>query len=223
MKKKKILTLVSILLLISVSCIAGLNAVRAAANNVAINYSIGTSTGSSNGVPENYVFVNMTIKNNGYSSFAPISYEFSMNESGDNYPSTALTAAAYLGSLPSSQLNNGQSCSGSLVYYVDNPNVNGAQFTLSYSNGMTVTQNIIWNGQASASNSSPTQVVAPSITLTSSPTVVPTSTTNSPTPTTTSSPATPEFPTIAILAAFLGLSLIALTLLTVRKRKISNS
>jgi len=199
--KKRILTLVSILLLISVSCIAGLKAVRAE-NNVTVNYHISTTTNSAG---YTLVVVNMTIKNNGYSYFSPMSYEFNLNESGDNYPPTALTADTYLDSLPDSNLNNGDSCSGAIIFFA-NPNVNNPQYTLSYSQGSAVQNpNIIWN-----------EVPIASLLTSSASTSTPTSTTNS-------SPATPEFPTMAILAAFIGLSLVVVTLLTARKPNKSNS
>ena len=195
--KKKILTLVSILVLVSVSCIAGLRAVKAD-NNIAINYTYYYQAGGTN----NIIF-NMTIKNNGNSPFYVFYADFTMNESGDQYPSTSLTAIPYLDTLPTVTLNSGGTCSGALVYYGD-PSVSNAQYTMSYFSVGT-TPNIVWNGQVSTtSNSSPT------------PTVTPTSTTEA-------SPATPEFPTTAILAAFLGLTLLAATMLTIRKRRISKS
>lgn len=195
--EKKILTLVSILLLISVSCTAGLTAVKADNDNITINYSFYTTT--------NYytlLVVNMTIKDNGYSDFNCYYPYFTMSESGNQYPTTQLTALPGYVTLPDEELNNGDTVSGSLVF-VNNASVNGAQYTLGYNNtSSTQSYNIILNGASTTSSSaSPTPT----------PTAAPTSTTNS-------SPATPEFPTVAILAVFLGLSFFAVTVLTIRKR-----
>jgi hypothetical protein len=195
---KKILTTVSILILISFSCIVCLKTAKAE-NNITINYSISNPTGT------NYIVVNMTIKNNGYSSFPVFYGDFQMNESGGTQNiQNPLTAMAYLDTLPSENLNNGDTFSGSLVYY-GFPS-DGAQYTLSYSEGsaITVTQNIVWN-----------QV--------SSPSDLGLSTSNPTSSTTVSTPAAPEFPTLAILAAFLALSLFTVALLSLKKRNVDKS
>ena len=221
--KKKTLTLVFILLLLSIFCIASLKTVKAE-NNITINYNISYPVQITGNTPPgalSYLVLNMTIKDNGYNGFNTNPTFFALNETGDQYGSVPLTydANATNALWETKTLNNGDTYSGLMVFEY-NPSPYELGFTTPTYNGAQ-NYNIVWNYDEAIqiANSSPVLINNSSPTST----VAPTSTTNSPTSTTKASPATPEFPTIAILAAFLGLSLLAFTVLTVKKRKESNS
>ena len=198
--KKEIFILVSLMLLMSVSCIACLKAVKAD-NNITVNYSFSYPDQISGNTPPNsalgFVVVNMTIINNGYSSFSTNPTYFTCNETGDQYPNSPLSNDAALNNWQTVTLNNGGTYSGSLVY-LWNPSVYEGGVIMGYNGtGTGQNYNVVWNYQTlTTSNSTPTPTVAP---------------------------ATPEFPTITILAVFLGLSLFAVTLITAKKRNASNS
>jgi len=121
-----------------------------------------------------------------------------MVETGDQYPATPLNNYPALNNWETVTVNNGGTYSGSLAY-LWNPSVYEAYVTLDY-NGTSAGQNynIVLNAQEHTATATPT-------------------------PTLAVAPTTPEFPTIAILAVFLGLSLFTVTLIRVRKRNISNS
>ena len=221
--KKEILILFSILLSLSVTCGASLNAVKAASNSITINYNFSYPVQITGNTPPgalSFMVLNMTIKDNGYSGFSTDPTYFAFNETGDQYGSVPLNydANATNALWATKTLNSGDTYTGLMVFEY-NPSPYELGFTVPTYNG-TQNYNVVWNydqatmiqnfSPVTINNSAPTQAAAPSST------VAPTSTTNS-------SPATPEFPSIAILAAFLGVVLVVVTLLTVRKRKVSNS
>ena len=222
--KRKILTLVSILLLISVSCIAGLSAVKAASNNITINYNVSYPvqiTGNTPPTALSFMVLNITIKDNGYNGFSTDPTYFAVNETGDQYGSAPLTydANATNALWETKTLNNGDSYSGLMVFEY-NPSPYELDFTTPIYNG-TQNYNVVWNYDQATMIQNFSPVVIDNSAPTS--TIKPTSATNSPTSTTNPSPSAHEFPIMAILASFLGLSLVAVTLLTVRKRKTTNT
>lgn len=222
--KKKILTIVSIFLLLSTSCVACLKAVKAD-SNITINCSISSPNqiaGNSPPTAQDFLVVNMTITNNGYSSFDTNPAYFIMNESGDQYPNTPISydpaATNAINNWQTVTLNNGGTFSGSLVFDY-NPSVYEFGLVWWYNGTTSAGQGyaIDWNLGAYLNEN------AGSYTTYSGPTPIGNS---APTPTTTatnSTPATPEFPTTAILAVFLVLSLLAVSVMTIRKRKIRKS
>jgi len=210
--------LVSILLLVSVSCIACLKAVKAE-NKIAINYNISYPvqiTGNTPPTALSFLVLNMTIKDNGYNGFSTNPTYFAVNETGDQYGSSPLTYNANAtGALwETKTLNDGGTYSGLMVFEY-NPSPYELGFTTPTYNGAQ-NYNVIWNyDQATMiQNFSPVLInnSSPISTVATSPTVAPTATTKS-------SPVTPEFPTIAVLAVFLFASLLAMAVVVLRRRR----
>jgi len=208
----------------SVSCIAGLSAVKAASNNITINYNVSYPVQITGNTPPgalSFMVLNMTIKDNGYSGFSTNPTYFAFNETGDQYGSVPLTydANATNALWETKTLNNGDTYSGLMVFEY-NPSPYELGFTTPTYNGAQ-NYNVVWNYDQATMIQNFSPVIIDNSAPTS--TAAPTSTTNSPTSTTNPSHTAPEFPTTAIVAAFLGLTLLAAAMLTIRKRRISES
>lgn len=212
MSRKILISILLVLLLASVVCMINIKSVKAD-NNIAINFSSYTVNQIYNGFTYDspnsgytYAIVNLTITNNGYDSFDtdPLYFSATTNNIGYNIDFDTYT----LKNWNTESILNGGSFSGALVFQIP---VGTTIQSMSYS-GFTSTYqnyNIVWNGQASTPTITPTQVAnAP---------------TSNPTQVTTATPVAPEFPVIAVLGIFLLLSLFAVTVLTIRKPKISKN
>jgi len=199
--KKRIVVLVSILLLMSISCFAYLKSVKAD-NNITIGWDDYAWRDIPGDTPKaGFVFeiVNVSIANNGYGIFNTNPAYFTATDNLGSVFNCDTLATANLNEWATMTLNNGDTFSGALVFELPS--------------GGNEVDNIYYNTTSPGQNYN---VVYSSFFTTTS--------ASTPTPTAlTVTPSTPEFPTIAILAAFLGLSLFAAALLTVRKRRISNS
>lgn len=216
--KKKIITMVSILLLMSVSCIVCLNTVKAD-DIIWINVRFSLNYGAP---MVGYLLVNMTITNNGYSSFDLNPAYFILNESSDQYPTNTLSYFTIIGfnDWHYGTLNNGSTFSGALAYLY-NPSVNDLSLEEWY-NGTTSTgqgYTIVWNQTAYLPYQSSYSYITysgptptPIGTSTPTPTPIPTTASNS-------TPATPEFPTMAIFGVYWVLALLAVVILKAKKAR----
>ncbi len=205
MNTKILIALLSIVLLSSVIYMAGLNFVKAD-NNIAINYTsynvdqivVNAFYNNTPNSGYTYAIVNVTITNNGYGdgfNTNPTYFTATTNGISYNYDSVTFTVNNW----QTVTVNNGGTYSGALVFQIPvGTTIQSMGYTGYY--GAFQSFNIIYNGQASTPTNSPT-----------------------PTATTNATPVTPEFPTTAVLGIFLAISLFAVTMLTIRKRKISKN
>ena len=188
---EKITILLLILLLMSFSFMICSKTAKAD-NNIAINYTVYNAdvTQISNELPQSgcvFVIVNVTITNNGYDSFSTNPTFFvAVNNLDGGYD---IDQDGTLNYWQAVTLSNGGTYSGALVFQL--PEGANEIKSLSWVGLPGQNYNIVWNGIASTTSNSPTATQKPVATTT---------------------PATPEFPTSAVLIIFLVLSVLVVTI-----------